>query len=101
MRRAVIGLTLVLALTGCGRSGPSANSAGAPAGPASPPDVQVLASQPAKLDEVHHRCKAHTPDATPELCAKAAEATRLRFLEPSGAYAPAPVQPFANRTAAP
>jgi len=57
-------------------------------------DVARLAADRAALDDAHARCKARAADATPELCAAAAEATRRRFSSSARAYAPAPVEPF-------
>jgi hypothetical protein len=99
MIRVVVSVALVLALAACGRPGRHADAAApvaAPAGPDQSAGSEYLAAHPAILADVHRRCKARMMDVTPDLCAAAAEATRLRFLAPSGAYAPQPVQPFAE-----
>lgn len=98
MIRSLIGVGLALALAGCvrHRDGEARALAIPPVrAAATPSDVDYLAAHPAILADVHRRCKARTMDATPELCAAAAEATRRRFLRVSGSYAPQPVRPFA------
>ncbi len=56
-------------------------------------DVARLAADRGALDDAHARCKARAADATPELCAAAAEATRRRFSGSASAYVPAPAAP--------
>lgn len=56
-------------------------------------DVARLAADRGALDDVHARCKARAADATPELCAAAAEATRRRFSDSASVYVPAPAAP--------
>lgn len=56
-------------------------------------DVARLAADRAALDDAHARCKARAADATPELCAAAAEATRRRFSGSASVYVPAPAAP--------
>ena len=97
--RGLLVLPLILALAGCDRR--QVREADAPA--STPPKLAVapavvddLVAHPLILADVHRRCKARAPDAPPELCAAAAEATRRRFMAPSAGYAPAPVHPFAG-----
>lgn len=90
-------LSVALALAACNRQtvDPHGAEARAPAHvAASSVDVARLTADRAALDEAHARCKARSADATPELCAAAAEATRRRFSGSTGAYVPAPVEPF-------
>ncbi|WP_332767823.1 hypothetical protein [Phenylobacterium sp.] len=56
-------------------------------------DVARLAADRAALDDAHARCKARAADATPELCAAAAEATRRRFSGSASVNVPAPAAP--------
>lgn len=104
MSRALVGLVLVLVLAACGRPGRHDDAAplvASASGSAQPLGAEYLAAHPAILADVQRRCKARMMDVTPDLCAAAAEATRLRFLAPSGAYAPETVQPFADGAARP
>lgn len=92
-----LGVLVAVALSACDRR--PADVPGTKAAPrtaivAPPIDVARLAADRAALDDAHARCKARAPDATPELCAAAAEATRRRFSGKARTYAPAPVQPF-------
>jgi hypothetical protein len=85
-----------LALTACDRrpsEAPNAetSSAAQAAGPSV--DVAHLAADRVALDLAHARCKARAADATPELCAAAAEATRRRFSGSASVYVPAPATP--------
>lgn len=90
-------LAAALALAACDQR-PAATPGAemrAPAHVAAPTvDVARLAVDRAALDDAHARCKARAADATPELCAAAAEATRRRFSGSARPYAPAPVDPF-------
>ena len=91
-----------LALAGCGRGArhqdfpPVSIVSGGDDSRLSSAMVDELAANPAALDDAHRRCKARAPDATPELCAAAAEATRQRFLAPADAYVPPTVHPLAD-----
>ena len=97
MNSKIVWLTAALALAACDRRPAQSPSADAqPAAHVAAPSVDVdrLAADRAALDDAHARCKARAPDATPELCAAAAEATRRRFTGSARAYAPAPVDAF-------
>ncbi len=48
----------------------------------------ALAADRARLDQVHAACKADAPEATPDLCEAAAEATRRRFRGAGDSYRP-------------
>jgi hypothetical protein len=90
-------LTAALTLTACNqRPAETAGTAAPPPAHIAAPsaDVERLAADRAALDDAHARCKARAADATPELCAAAAKATRRRFAGSAGAYAPAPVDAF-------
>lgn len=98
----VLLLAAALALTACDRQ--SAQSAQSPSADARPVRVSAstfavarLAADRAALDDAHARCKARAANATPELCAAAAEATRRRFTGSSRAYEPTPVNPFPSK----
>ncbi|CAN7491755.1 hypothetical protein LJR225_003449 [Phenylobacterium sp. LjRoot225] len=96
----IVWLAVALALTACNRQPAQAPSADAqPAAHVAPPSVDVtrLAADRAALDDAHARCKAREADATPELCAAAAEATRRRFTGSAPAYAPTPVDAFPSQ----
>lgn len=54
----------------------------------------ALAADRARLDQVRAACKADAPEATPDLCEAAAEATRRRFRRHAGNYRPRAVDPF-------
>lgn len=96
MRAAFAIFATVLALAGCdrGHRAPELPALAPSAASAAPPNVDYLVSHPKVLANLHRRCKARAADATPDLCAVAAEATRKRFLAPGPDYAPKPVQPF-------
>ncbi|MDP3746666.1 MAG: hypothetical protein Q8Q88_06405 [Phenylobacterium sp.] len=53
--------------------------------------VARLAADRAALEAARATCRAQAAQATPELCAAVAEATRRRFLGKTQPYAPAPV----------
>lgn len=85
-----------LALAACDQRPAEAPSAERrPAVQAAGPSAEVarLAADRVALDEAHARCKARAADATPELCAAAAEATRRRFSGSASVYVPAPAAP--------
>lgn len=54
----------------------------------------LLAADRARLDQVRAACKANAPEATPDLCEAAAEATRRRFRGEGNSYRPRNVDPF-------
>jgi hypothetical protein len=56
--------------------------------------VAALAADRARLDQVRAACKADAPEATPDLCEAAAEATRRRFRGRTDNYRPRTVDPF-------
>jgi conjugative transfer region protein TrbK len=92
-----LGALVAVALTACDRRPAEVPAAATPPRTASvvpSVDVARLTADRRALDDAHARCKARAPDATPKLCAAAAEATRRRFLGKARTYAPAPVQPF-------
>jgi hypothetical protein len=86
----------VSCLAGCGRHGADG---GAPvatpsAAPVSAALVDRLAGDRTALDAALSQCKAKTAEATPSLCAAAAEAERRRFKAGSSVYRPQSVQLF-------
>lgn len=92
----LIWLSAALALAACDRRPPEAPGAETrPATQVAGPsfDVARLAADRGALDEAHARCKARAADATPELCAAAAEATRRRFSGSASVYVPASAGP--------
>lgn len=96
----LVWLAAAVALTGCGRQPAKSPSTEArPPAHVAAPSVNVarLAADRPALDDAHARCKARAADATPELCAAAAEATRRRFTGSSRAYEPTSVNPFPSK----
>lgn len=92
----LIGLSVLFALGACDRRPAEMPRLGPPPARVTGPsaDLARLSADRPALDDAHARCKARAADATPELCAAAAEATRRRFSGPASRYAPGPVEPF-------
>ncbi len=81
-------------LAACGRApGDDAASSAPAAGEDFEVIVVELASDRARLDEVHADCREKRSNATATLCSAAAEATRRRFRPTSDPYADDPVAP--------
>lgn len=82
--RALLTVSLVALLGGC-----------RPATPLESPES--LAADPARLDTVIRGCRDHEDDATPALCATAAEAARRQFMGQTTLYTPETVVVTARR----
>ena len=101
MIRAGIMAAALVALAGCDKAPQSVT----PTAPEMPRTVDrndtgfeataaELAGDRDRLDQVRVACKTDAPEATPQLCEAAAEATRRRFRGHTDSYRPRNVDPF-------
>lgn len=101
MIRAGILVTALVALAGCDKTPQSVTPTTAEAprvvdrsDASFETTAAALAADRAHLDQVRAACKADAPEATPDLCEAATEATRRRFRGKTDSYRPRNVDPF-------